>query len=278
MRPTVRKISRLLDAFRAFGIRARIVRPLLLALLVAAMPAACDRASTLDPDRLPEGSLLSIGALKSLCTSPGGCFITRSVAVQGVVTANDHYGEFPREIVLQDATGGLRIAIDRLRLSDLFPLGSLVTVQCNGLALGLYGGRVLLGAAPDARYGVARIPYDAIDRHLRCEGAGTMPQTEPITPDGLRTPERIDTYVRLDRLRFTAPGNWCDLDPETLQPLTTERTAVDAEGRSVVVRTASTCRYALEPLPAGEVSLCGIVDCFDGAYSLRITARRILTP
>lgn len=272
MRPTVRKFRHLL---RVAAAGARTLLPVLFAV---AAGAACDSASTLDPDSPPEGTLVSIGELKSRCTSPGGCFITRSVAVQGVVTANDHYGEFPCEIVIQDATGGLRIAIDRQRLSDLFPLGGLVTVQCNGLALGLYGGRVVLGAAPDARYGVARIPYDAIDRYLRYERAGSMPQVDPITPDALRSPERIDTYVRLDGLRFTAPGTWCDLDPETLQPLTTERTAVDAAGRTVVVRTASTCRYAREALPAGEVSLCGIVDCFNGAYSLRITAHRILAP
>ncbi len=275
MRPTARTISRILRAVTA---GARHAIPLLAALLASAAPVSCDKASTLRSGELPEGTLISIGALKSRCTSPAGCVITRSVAVQGVVTANDHYGEFPREIVIEDATGGLRIAVDRLRLSDLFPLGSRVTVQCNGLALGLYGGRVLLGAAPDARYGVARIPYDAVDRYLHCEGAGRMPEVTPIDPDRLNDPDRIDTYVRLDGLRFTDRGNWCDLDPETQQPLTTERTAVDAAGRVVVVRTASTCRYALEPLPAGEVSLCGIVDCFNGAYSLRITARRILTP
>ncbi len=71
---------------------------------------------------------------------------------------------------------------------------------------------VVLGSAPDARYGVARIPADRISRHLRCEGHAGMPEVGPLTPDAIRTPERIDTYVRLDGLRFTESAAWCDLD------------------------------------------------------------------
>lgn len=272
-------------AAKSNGLLPRRLRAALRIFLLRAMPlcltallAACDRASTLSPGEVPKGTLCSIRALKHRCTSAAGCVIAEPLAVRGVVTANDRYGEFPREIVIEDATGGLRIALDRARLADLFPLGSTVTVQCDGLALGLYGGRVLLGAAPDPHYGVARIPAERIARHLRCEGHAGMPEVEPLTPDALQTPKRIDTYVRLDGLRFTETAAWCDLDPETLRPVTTERTAVDAAGRRLTVRTSASCLYAEEPLPAGSVTLCGIVDYFNGAYSLRITARRILTP
>ncbi len=262
----------------AARLRPRRLAARLCTLLCLLLAAGCDRASTLSLGEVPEGSLHSIRALKQRCTSAAGHVVAEPLAVRGVVTANDRYGEFPHEIVIEDDTGGLRIALDRARLADLFPLGSTVTVQCDGLALGLYGGRVVLGSAPDARYGVARIPADRISRHLRCEGHAGMPEVGPVTPDAIRTPERIDTYVRLDGLRFTESAAWCDLDPATLRPVATERTAVDAAGRRLTVRTSASCLYAEEPLPAGPVTLCGIVDCFNGSYSLRITARRILTP
>lgn len=47
-------------------------------------------------------------------------------------------------------------------------------------------------------------------------------------------------------------------------------------GRQFVVRTDRRCDYARKPLPAGEGTLCGIVEYFNGRYRLRITNHEIL--
>ena len=85
-------------------------------------------------------------------------------------------------------------------------------------------------------------------------------------------PRYVDTYVRIDDVSFTeSPAAWCDRDPESGRYTTTERTLTDAAGDMLTVRTAGTALYAGEPLPEGRGSLCGIVDCFNGKYTLRIT-------
>ena len=249
----------------------------LLPVLAAGCLAACDEATTLRCDEPPRETLGSILRLKSLCPAYGSTAITEEITIRGTVTANDHYGEFDREIVVEDASGAIRIAVDHTPLSDLFPFGCIVTVQCNGLALGTYGGRVVLGAEPDARYGATRIPSSEIGRRIRCEGQGETLQAAQLTFDAV-TAAQIDTYVRCDGVRFAEPGTWCDFDPATQRYVTTERELVDAAGRRFAVRTLGTCVYAAEPVPSGTGSLYGIVDYFDGRYSLRVTAHRVLYP
>ena len=249
----------------------------LLPALAAGCLAACDETTTLRRDEPPGETLRSILHLKSLCPADGSVAIAQEITIRGTVTANDHYGEFDREIVVEDRSGAIRIAIDHAPLSDLFPFGCIVTVQCNGLALGTYGGRVVLGAEPDARYGATRIPASEIERRIRCEGQGETLQPQQPAFDAV-TAEQIDTYVRFDGVRFAETGTWCDFDPATQRSVTTEREIVDAAGRRFCVRTLGTCVYAAEPVPSGTGSLYGNVDCFDGRYSLRVTAYRALFP
>ena len=75
-----------------------------------------------------------------------------------------------------------------------------------------------------------------------------------------------DTYVHFEGVRFVQQGNWCDPDPETGRPATTERQIADASGREFTVRTAGTCTYATEPVPQGTGSVYGIIDYFNGKY------------
>ena len=76
-----------------------------------------------------------------------------------------------------------------------------------------------------------------------------------------------DTYVHFEGVRFVQQGNWCDPDPETGRPATTERRIADHTGREFIVRTAGTCTYATEPVPQGTGSVYGIIDYFNGIFS-----------
>ena len=90
---------------------------------------------------------------------------------------------------------------------------------------------------------------------------------------------QIDTRVRIDGVHFPQAGaKWCDTDPQTGRSVTTERTLADDEGHTLPVRTAGTCTYAKEPVPAGTGSIYGVIDYFDGKYTLRVTNRDILFP
>lgn len=238
-----------------------------LAVLLCAV--ACNTSSTPSADD-NESEFTSIAHLKTLCHGTS-TLITEALKIKGVITANDIRGEFPKTIILEDAGGGIEIAIDHTALADLFPLGAGVTVYCSGLAVGEYGGKVQLGARPTGDYSVDRIAHTDIGRHLRCteQNAGTrLPQTLHIQ-DVNKT--HTDIYVRFEGVHFTeADLPWCDRDPLTGDPLPSCRMLVDTEGHEFPVRVSPDCHYATEPMPQGTGSVNGIIDYFNGELSLRI--------
>lgn len=241
------------------------------------LSVSCNHASQALYDETPE-RLLSIAGLKTLCDGQSSVVITRDVVIRGQVVANDLYGEFDRRIVLQDASGGISLALDGNRLSERFPFGIQIEVRCNGLSLCDYGGKIELGLTP-GQYGCSPIPTDEIDLHLRISSRNeALPRARDLTFAEVGS-QHIDTRVRFRDVRFATPGqHWCDTDPETGQTLTTEREIIDPQGNRFPVRTVRSCDYALETLPAGSGSLIGVIDYFGGKYTLRVTFHEMEFP
>lgn len=154
--------------------------------------------------------------------------------------------------------------------------GAAVTIHCNGLFLCDYGGKVMLGTRPTDEYaGPGRIPQAEAALYLRRKQAETRPLRPRTFTFGEVDMRHTDTYVHFEGVRFVQQGNWCDPDPETGRPATTERRIADHTGREFIVRTAGTCTYATEPVPQGTGSVYGIIDYFNGKYTLRIANREV---
>lgn len=237
--------------------------------------AGCDKASGLEfDDDTPQG-MVTIAALKSRCTGAQAA-VTEDITVEGVVTGNDLYGEFYKTLVVEDTSGGISIAVDATELYVDYPVGTAVTIHCNGLFLCDYGGKVMLGTRPTDEYaGPGRIPQAEAALYLRRKQAETRPLRPRTFTFGEVDMRHTDTYVHFEGVRFVQQGNWCDPDPETGRPATTERRIADHTGREFIVRTAGTCTYATEPVPQGTGSVYGIIDYFNGKYTLRIANREV---
>lgn len=237
--------------------------------------AGCDKASGLEfDDDTPQGTV-TIAALKSRCTGAQAA-VTEDITIEGVVTGNDLYGEFYKTLVVEDTSGGISIAVDATELYVDYPVGTAVTIHCNGLFLCDYGGKVMLGTRPTDEYaGPGRIPQAEAALYLRRKQAETRPLRPRTFTFGEVDMRHTDTYVHFEGVRFVQQGNWCDPDPETGRPATTERRIADHTGREFIVRTAGTCTYATEPVPQGTGSVYGIIDYFNGKYTLRIANREV---
>ena len=243
-------------------------------LLALLLLAACDRTSKLSFEGGAPGGVHTIADLKARCTA-NSVAVTEDITLEGVVTGNDLYGEFYKTLVVEDASGGISLLIDGTRLAFDYPVGAAVSIFCNGLTLGDYGGKIQLGTAPDGDYGVGRIPREELGRYLhRNPDNDRRPRPAVCTFDAIG-PRQTDTYVCFEGVRFTEAGPWCDTDPETSEPQTSERTLTDAQGRTFRVRTLGTCAYATEPVPQGTGSVYGIIDYFNGKYTLRVSERRV---
>lgn len=255
---------------RIFNRRSCARIGLLGVLVVLTLLTACDKSTQLPHDD-PQDGVVSIAYLKTFAA--GSCTpLTEKLVIAGTVTANDCHGELRERIVVEDASGGISIALTGAARHRIYPIGTRLSIHCTALALCDYGGKVELGTGIEEGY-TTPLHESEQQAHLHLlEEAVSWPRPRRITLDAL-TPDLIDSYVQLDRICFEHTGRWCTIDPETGKPLTTEHTLLDEEGRTLTLRVLGSATYANEPLPEGKGSLYGVIDYFAGRYSLRVVNR-----
>lgn len=247
---------------------ARLLGAMLLALLIL---AACNRAT--EPVYLPGGDeTVSVARLKSLCVGESRT-IVEPLVISGSITANDERGELYRALIVEDDTGGIEISVGADRLYRSYAVGTQLTVSCQGLALGDYGGKVILGAPPTGGYVVDRIAEADLGRYLRPGGALRRPAA--VRTIGALTLAMADTYARFDGVSFAAGEQGMPFGLRDTTETVVERHLTDRSGDTLVVRIRTACEYAAEPVPAGTGSVYGVIDYFGGRFSLRIVNRGI---
>lgn len=226
---------------------------------------ACNEATEIDPEPT---DFHSIAYLKSLCRDSSTA-IRQVIHITGIVTANDYLGEWDRQLVLEDESGGITLSIEDRELYRRYPLGARLQIACNSLTLYNYGGRIELGMEAD-RYGRIGLDAEAEAGHiLSSTPSAGLPQPLKVGIGEL-TPQLVDRYIRIDNLRFTSSGTWASNEAVPEATYYTEHTVEDDHGATLQVSICPTTHYANEPLPEGKGSLCGILDYFNGVYALRV--------
>lgn len=249
-------------------------------LLLCGVLAGCraDEGIAYSPHSNPEGQgCLSIAYLKSLCRSESS-LIRTDCYIEGLITANDLYGEYPNGLVLEDRSGGIEVSVAGRELFRHYPIGRTLRIFCEGLALADYGGKVILGAAPTGEYPADRICSD--ERPLRLHLLEDAPRTpEPLTITISEASLRlVGRYVMLNKLRV-AEGEkglpWCERDSLTGEPIATTRHLVDRAGDTLDLYLPGSVIYNSEEIPSQEVRCAGILDYFNRRFQLRPVNRGI---
>lgn len=197
--------------------------------------------------------------------------ITEDIIIEGTVTSSDEFGNFYKELVIEDETGALSISIDASYLYTKYPLGQKVFVKCKGLYLGEYGEVVKLGSIYE-EYGYlnfGRIQGSAvIDAHFinSCENNPIEPKTISLSEVGLLNLYKL---VKIENVQFNASelgSTWADV--ENLE--TINHNIIDVDGRSLIVRTSGYSKFARDTLPDGNGSIIGILSKYNSDYQLFI--------
>ncbi len=126
-----------------------------------------------------------------------------NVIITGRVVSSDRDGNMYKYIVIQDLADpkqGLKISIDANSLYGVMPIGQVISIRCNGLAIGKYADVYQLGCVyynndSDTRkqgYEPGRIPYTSFIS--RCQIVGS-PDPAAVVADTL-TIEQIKNSGR----------------------------------------------------------------------------------
>ena len=232
--------------------------------------ASCSNSSHEPFSNSPHGKI-SIAHLKTLCRD-SSTTITDDISIEAFVVANDLFGEYQKAIVICDESGGIELSIDCKSTAKRFPISARLVIHCTGLAIGNYGGRLIIGAKPTGGYTIDRIAEKDIDRYIRIDTSQPKEITPKVVTIDKISADDIGNYIALRDITFgdEVGLTWCEKDPETDEFITTTHTMFDRVGNSLQVRINSSCDYRSEAIPAGYGSVLGILEYFNDNYSLRI--------
>ncbi len=139
---------------------------------------SCNKKFDAPPGYIPPNISVtsSIQELKGMHKAGQVDSIATDMVIGGVVIANDSSGNFYKELVLQDSTGGISVHIDDYNLYASFPIGGKVYVKLKGLYMAEDAGLIYIGGMPNNAGEVSGIASRLKDQYL-VKGETNVPVT-----------------------------------------------------------------------------------------------------
>lgn len=206
--------------------------------------------------------------------------IQDDITIAGIVIADDRTGNFYKQIVIQDETGGIAINIERSSLYGDYPIGRKVYVKCKGLILSDYRGLIQLTGSKDTT--VSPVATAGILSQVLSKVIIKGPMNQPIDTLKLSI-DQLDPFahqnclVQLSNVEFISSDvNQLYANAATLTDV--NRTVKDCDGRTVLVRTSAYSSIANARTPSGNGTLTAVYTIFqsgsrtDNQFYLRDTS------
>lgn len=198
--------------------------------------------------------------------------ITDDVIVEGIVVADDRSGNFYKTLVIQDATAGISIRMDRTNLFTDYPIGRKVYIRCKGLYIGAYRNLIQLGGGIDLSDptdpSIQTIASLLIDKYV-VKG----PVNQPVTPIDVEIEDLFTGYqnmlVRIKDVQFI-PADTGQTYADAVAKLSINRTVQNCAGKTVVVRSSGYSSFATNTTPSAQGTLTAVYQVFGSTNQLVI--------
>ncbi len=239
------------------------------------LPVAC---VDLDYDQPPAGGLdpnlttnISIAELKARHTIGQYEEITDDVTFSALVISSDAEGNFFKQLVVSDETGGIELRVEMTDMHNVYPVGRKVYIKAKGLWLGDYNGLTQLGAGVVGSGNNAeliRIPESLVDLYVVPATYGNTVTPKVLTLDQLSLAD-VSTLVRFEQVQFVGADAGLPFADAVLQ-LTVNREFEDCSRRRLILRTSGFSSFAGDLTPTGSGSITGVLSIFRDTYQFTI--------
>lgn len=190
--------------------------------------------------------------------------ISDDIVISGIVISDDKEGNFYKQLIIQDETGGIELRIDETNLSVDYPLGKRVFVKCKGLSLTDYNSFIQLGFQDN------RIPTALVENFVEVgelEGA-VVPKSVLI--HNLTTND-VGTLIQLNEVEVSKSDNGKSFADTSANAFSgTNRTIEDCFGNNILLRTSRFANFASETMPSGNGTLVGVLSVFRNDFQFLI--------
>jgi hypothetical protein len=228
---------------------------------------------TVDP---PKGyKHITIAALKA--KTAGTLLVPDSVYITGFVVANDKGGNFYKQIMLQDSTGGIPLLLEKNGLSGEYPVGRTVHVACKGLTLSPYGRFMQLGYAVDATNSLAGIPSALISTYVtksKMDAEGAKPTVVTLAqisnPDNPIANKLLGKLLEIKDVEFQGSDILQPYAQSSTIASATNRMVEDCGGNSLTMRNSGFATFQPFLTPSGKGTLLAVYTRYNSTPQLMI--------
>lgn len=232
------------------------------------------------PNADPEVDVtMTIMELKSRYT-PNGAFkrLEDEQIISGVVIADDRSGNFYKQIVIQDETGGIPVLLDGNNIYTQYPIGRRIFVKLKGMMLGDYGGTIQIGIdssrSDDGRFlNLNGIPPAMYDQYIIKGSFNNVVVPKVVKPQDFTKDSKdplLSTLVQINNVEFKE----ADINKTFADPLkqtgAINFTLTNCEKQNILLRNSSYATFASINVPDGNGELTGIPSVFNGTVQMFI--------
>lgn len=205
----------------------------------------------------------TVAEIKQLATSPL-TLISEDFVLKAKVTANDKSGNLFKYIYVEDASGGIKINIDKNDLfnDSRFVVGKEVYVKLKNLYVGTISGETQIGTPFNGAVG--RIPLADIYKHFFDSNkplTSVIPTEKLISQISLND---VGKWIKIKNVQFATQ----DLERTYAGAIPTNRILEDCLGSQIIVRTSNFADFAGAIIESGKGDVYGILSVFNGTYQL----------
>lgn len=215
-------------------------------------------------------SNITIADLKSLYNFTGAYKIEQDLTIEGVVISDDRAGNFYKELVIQDATGGILIMVDQTNIYTSFPEGRKVYIKVKDMYLGDYAGLIQLGASVDEETGdLQRIPQSLVEDYIFKGPCNQSVDTVFVTAGQLNPNIHQSMLVKLTTVRMD--GNDADVNFANISGTSAQnRTFKDCNGAEGIFRTSDFANFAGTKTPTETFDMVGVFSVFNNDMQFKL--------
>jgi hypothetical protein len=219
----------------------------------------------------------TIQQLKALHSAGGMEQITDSAVIGGVVVADDSSGNFYKQIVIEDATGGIAVALDAYDLYTKYPVGTKIYIKAKGLYLGDYNGWVEIGGgigtSSSGNPQIDGLASALFNTYIETGTRGNVVVPHVVSVSDLTTnlqDQYQSTLIQLNNFEFGSsdtaktyaiPGN---------SPQSVGFTIQDCSGNSITLYNSGYADFAGLSVPDGNGTITGIYAPYGSSKQILI--------
>lgn len=195
--------------------------------------------------------------------------------IKGYVTGNDVQGNLYNELVIDDGTGAITIGVAQGGLYGIFPVGTELIIELNGLSVGNYGLHPQIGTpytSDKGRNSIGRMSRFVWNQHFRLTG-----KSQTIAPIDFKSSWKPAS----DGLTYS--GKLVTMKNVSFKGADGKKTFANASAGSgsapvyfneypttTMVYTSNFADFASNPLPKGKVNVTGILKRYNSSWELII--------